>query len=102
MGQKMRPQNKQGAELEEEPEVMASHAQRHCSELQKVTDVPAVTYTQSHTSNLQIVFKMEEWVSSTLISVTSRNFAETVSKVCGLQPYTVNKVCWFDWRPVIC
>lgn len=49
---KMRPQSKQGAELEGEPEIKANHPQRHCFELQKVTDVPAVTYTQRYTSGL--------------------------------------------------
>lgn len=42
----MRAQKKQVAELEEEPEVIASGLQRHCFALQKVTDVPVVTYTQ--------------------------------------------------------
>lgn len=52
MGQKMGPQSKQGAELEGEPGVMASLPQRRgCFELQKVTDVPAVTYTQRCTSS---------------------------------------------------
>ena len=46
MGQKVRAQKNQVAELEEEPEVIAKWLQRHCFALQKATDVPVVTYTQ--------------------------------------------------------
>lgn len=46
MGQKVRAQEKQVVGLKEEPDVAANWLQRCCFALQKVTDVPSVTYTQ--------------------------------------------------------